>query len=733
MALPVITNNSPTAGSIAWTATGMAYAGVNYSIAAGNSSNQFIWWQYNNGAPAMMSSNTLPTLADADVLLFLNKGGIGALVPMMDVTDGSLLVSGSVLANAIAANQIQTYHLAADSVTTTALAAGAVTAENVAAGAITTDKLAVGTVGNSLVTNGSFEEFTGGLPIGWALQNATNGGSSDVVSGVASSGAYALRLIATGTTSDVRVRQDVTKQIPVSAVAGRKWYVAARVGAGTAVTKGFSLRVNWFTGTGANSATPTTDVASNVAVATTWGVVEGQVTPPADAAFMRIELLLVAPNVATNVYVDEVEAREVVVSAVIGDGAITTPKLVAGAVTASTIAAGAVTTTALAAGAVTASTIAAGAVTASNLAAGSVTTNAMAAGSINADRLLAGSVTAGTLAADAINGKTITGATIVGSQVLTSTDAGAVTAQMSEAAVLDYVSGTATYPGIGFSQNGSGQSYPAGMYSPDGQQLSLTQGGDALAMSYMTLASNQASLYSYGGTSITSRDNVTVSTNGPAGVVSISGNDVELSGIMGTNVSGTFTVNNQPVGTPTLIGASANLNTYVTTGNFYQNSNANAASGTNYPIPDAGLLEVYSYPNFTHQRFTGYGGTGRAFTRAMYNSAWSAWTEFSLPGAWTKLANASGWSDYTGGGGYRGGIWARQLGGNVQIAGMVVGGSNLIATLPAALTPVYSAMYPAVAVAAACGVTVKNDGTIAYLYGPASPAYVNITLTIPLI
>lgn len=99
---------------------------------------------------------------------------------------------------------------------------------------------------------------------------------------------------------------------------------------------------------------------------------------------------------------------------------------------------------------------------------------------------------------------------------------------------------------------------------------------------------------------------------------------------------------------------------------------------------------------------------------------------------WVKLANASGWSDYVGGGGYRGGIWARLLMGNVQIAGMVKSGTDVMATLPTNMRPAYSAMYPAIANGGACGVTVKNDGQIAYLYGPAAPGYVNITLTIPL-
>lgn len=360
MALPTITNNTPAGGSISWTAFSVAYNGQQYSIAAGNSANKFISWIYNAGAPYMSASDTFPTLADADLLLFLNKGGIGLLVPTADVMDGALVVPGSIYAAAIHADEIQTYHIKANAVTANQIAADAVTATQVlanaigadeiganavyathiTAGAITVDKLTAGTVGDDLVSNGSFEDFDAtGFPLGWQTITATNG-SMTTVTGVSSSGANAFRLTATTTAANLRARQALAKYIPVSSASGRKWHVSARMGAGTAITQGMYLRVSWFDAV--KALISTTDVYANGPVTGTFAVYEGQVTPPSTARYMAVEVMLLSPNVTTSVYVDEVAAREVTVSAMIDDGAITTPKLLAGAVVADKVAARAI-------------------------------------------------------------------------------------------------------------------------------------------------------------------------------------------------------------------------------------------------------------------------------------------------------------------------------------------------------------------------------------------------------
>ena len=252
MALPNLTSNSPSAGSIAWTAFGLAFDGVAYPISAGNTANKFVWWEY--ATKTVKSANTLPALVDEDMLLFLNKGGVGALVPMTDVLDGSLIVPQSIFANAIAADQIVATHIAAD----------AIESKHVSAGAITTESLTVGSVGDNLVTNGSFEEFASGVPLGWTASVEAGTGSCDVVSGLSSSGAYAARLIVPNATSGARLSQADNKVIPVSSASGRSWYVSARVGASIAVTKGFSLQVRWLNASKGLISTST--AVNNVAV-----------------------------------------------------------------------------------------------------------------------------------------------------------------------------------------------------------------------------------------------------------------------------------------------------------------------------------------------------------------------------------------------------------------------------------------------------------------------------------
>lgn len=337
MALPIITNNAPSAGYISWTAFSIQYGGVGYSVGAGSSNKKFVWWEYNGGTPILQTSDTLPDLAVEDYLLFLNKSGIGLIVDTTQVIDGSLIVAGSILADGIGANQIQSWHVNANAITAGKIAAGAITSNEIAAGAISAEKLSIGAVGDNMVLNGSFEDGTQGFTV-----IASGAGAvADVVTGVSSSGANALRLVR-GTAANLHVGQTPAAYIPVTSVAGRSWYVACRAGAGSALASGFYLRVLWFQADKVTPAsTASVDVASNVALTTAWSVFEGAVTPPANARYMRVSVINALSG--STMYVDEITAHEVVMAAQIGSGQITTAKLAANAVTANQIAANAVT------------------------------------------------------------------------------------------------------------------------------------------------------------------------------------------------------------------------------------------------------------------------------------------------------------------------------------------------------------------------------------------------------
>jgi hypothetical protein len=76
--IPIITgdswtNNSPSAGYVAWNAHTLYYNGVAYTIDAGNTNLKYIYWL--NGGTSYQKSNTNPTLTDADFVIAVNIDG----------------------------------------------------------------------------------------------------------------------------------------------------------------------------------------------------------------------------------------------------------------------------------------------------------------------------------------------------------------------------------------------------------------------------------------------------------------------------------------------------------------------------------------------------------------------------------------------------------------------------------------------------------------------------------
>lgn len=70
-----------------------------------------------------------------------------------------------------------------------------------------------------------------------------------------------------------------------------------------------------------------------------------------------------------------------------------------------------------------------------------------------------------------------------------------------------------------------------------------------------------------------------------------------------------------------------NLDAYMTAGIWAEGSDANAALGSNYPEPYAGLLEVYNRAAFqVYQRYTVYATQGsRVWVRGYTSGAWGSW------------------------------------------------------------------------------------------------------------
>ena len=84
-----------------------------------------------------------------------------------------------------------------------------------------------------------------------------------------------------------------------------------------------------------------------------------------------------------------------------------------------------------------------------------------------------------------------------------------------------------------------------------------------------------------------------------------------------------------------LIPGSANLNSYTTPGFYHQPSNADAASGSNYPVPNAGALTVVrtgaggdAVVQTYNKYYQAADGGPRMFIRAQNESGtWSSWEE----------------------------------------------------------------------------------------------------------
>ena len=91
----------------------------------------------------------------------------------------------------------------------------------------------------------------------------------------------------------------------------------------------------------------------------------------------------------------------------------------------------------------------------------------------------------------------------------------------------------------------------------------------------------------------------------------------------------------------TNIPASANLNTYTAIGLYHQNGNTNAASGSNYPISQAGMLTVTANSIFIYQTYQAYSTNG-TYERKYYNGTWQSWHLVYDSGVFTN--NSANWN-----------------------------------------------------------------------------------------
>lgn len=82
---------------------------------------------------------------------------------------------------------------------------------------------------------------------------------------------------------------------------------------------------------------------------------------------------------------------------------------------------------------------------------------------------------------------------------------------------------------------------------------------------------------------------------------------------------------------PIALESGLDLDTVLTPNDYHQSGNAGASSGSNYPVPFAGYLQVRASGSFIYQYYTVYatagGNAGKQFARAKYGSTWTSWAE----------------------------------------------------------------------------------------------------------
>jgi hypothetical protein len=88
----VLTDNSPGAGSVAWTASTVVYKGVTYAVSSGNTANPWICWKL--ASPTAFSTSAgFPTLGSDDFIVFENSSGVSLLVALEEANaEGRLVI-----------------------------------------------------------------------------------------------------------------------------------------------------------------------------------------------------------------------------------------------------------------------------------------------------------------------------------------------------------------------------------------------------------------------------------------------------------------------------------------------------------------------------------------------------------------------------------------------------------------------------------------------------------------
>lgn len=218
-----VTNNSPVAGSIAWTDLHVVYNGTDHTVTNGNTANKFVWWSPATPT-ALQSGANKPSLTAGQVLLFMNNGGthdvmlsdtnqsLPVVVANLAVDTGALqnkaitgtkiddltITAGNIGPTAITAGKIAPSAIDSSAifkagvVDSTAIGASAVGAGKLAAGAISTSaNFGTGVVSTSAIADGAVgaAELSANAVTTTAIAPGAIGSSAQLANNVITSGA----------------------------------------------------------------------------------------------------------------------------------------------------------------------------------------------------------------------------------------------------------------------------------------------------------------------------------------------------------------------------------------------------------------------------------------------------------------------------------------------------------------------------------------------------------------
>lgn len=167
-----VTNNAPTAGSISWADLHIVYNGVDHAITNGSTALKYIYFTLATTPTVLKFSADKPTLAEGDILLFVNEGGVAR---------NMLSQTNQTMPRLVATNAIDTDAIAPLAVTGESLAANAVGVGKIADGAINKTSLINGKiVGTAQLVNNA---VTGDILGAGSINNSNKFGTGKIIPG----------------------------------------------------------------------------------------------------------------------------------------------------------------------------------------------------------------------------------------------------------------------------------------------------------------------------------------------------------------------------------------------------------------------------------------------------------------------------------------------------------------------------------------------------------------------